>query len=497
MSGSDNSASAADIRAQLGHPVVDTDGHMIEHMPVFLEFLKEVAGPDTVKRYLVRSQEDKNGRWQTLSPAERRNERIARPPFRGVPAANSLDRATAMLPKLLRSRLDEFGFDFTIVYPTLGFFLVDEADEELRRALCRAHNTMTAEIFGSERDRMTPAACIPLGTPQEGIEELEFAVRELDLKVAMIANLVHRPIESVSEHGSKVAEQAYWTDNLALDSEYDYDPFWAACVELGIAPTAHSFMQGHGARRSISNYMYNQIGHFADAGEAFAKALFFGGVTRRFPELNFGILEGGVGWAASLFSTLVEVWHKRGASSIDQLDPANIDSELLEQYFAEYGGSRFVGTQGAVDGLGYGVTSTNSVIAADPVDDFAACAIERAEDIADLFAKTLYFGCEADDVMTRLAFDSKMLPFGTRLKPIFGSDIGHWDVPDMREVLGEAYELVEDDLITAADFRDFVLNNPIKLHGGMNPNFFKGTVVENEAAAVLAEEPTTAKVEAA
>ena len=278
MTASNGHLSAAEIRDGLTHPVVDTDGHMIEHLPVFLEFLKEVAGPSMVDRYLVRSKEDKNGRWQSLSPEQRRNQRIGRPPFRGVPAANTQDRATAMLPKLLRSRLDEFGFDFSIVYPTLGFFLVDEAEDDLRRALCRAHNTMSAELFGSERDRLTPAACIPLSTPKEGIEELEYAVQTLGLKVAMIANLVHRPLRAVADHGAEVAEYAYWTDNLALDSEYDYDPFWAKCVELGIAPTAHSFMQGHGARRSISNYMYNQIGHFADAGEAFAKALFFGGV---------------------------------------------------------------------------------------------------------------------------------------------------------------------------------------------------------------------------
>ena len=137
----------------------------------------------------------------------------------------------------------------------------------------------------------------------------------------MIASLVHRPLKTLKGDDPTLRDFAYWIDNLSLDSQYDYDPFWAKCIELGIAPTAHSFMQGHGARRSVSNYMYNQIGHFADAGEAFAKALFFGGVTRRFPELNFGVLEGGVGWAASLFCTLVEVWGKRGSPAIANLDP--------------------------------------------------------------------------------------------------------------------------------------------------------------------------------
>lgn len=60
------------------------------------------------------------------------------------------------------------------------------------------------------------------------------------------------------------------------------------------------------------------------------------------------------------------------------------------------------------------------------------------------------------------------------------SDIGHWDVPDMTEVLEEAYELVEEGIIPAADFQDFVFTNPAKMWAGMNPDFFKGTVVEKD-----------------
>ncbi|MBI3743743.1 MAG: hypothetical protein HY261_05575 [Chloroflexi bacterium] len=56
----------------------------------------------------------------------------------------------------------------------------------------------------------------------------------------------------------------------------------------------------------------------------------------------------------------------------------------------------------------------------------------------------------------------------------------------MAEVVEEAHELVEKELISEADFRAFTADNAIRLHGGMNPNFFKGTVVEGYAAKVLA-----------
>jgi hypothetical protein len=121
------------------------------------------------------------------------------------------------------------------------------------------------------------------------------------------------------------------------------------------------------------------------------------------------------------------------------------------------------------------------------LDEWAPCGIEKAEDIRDLFVPNFYFGCEADDPMNASAFNHKVNPFGARLKAVFSSDIGHWDVPDMREVTEEAYELVEKEVITPEDFRDFVFTNPVTLWTGMNPEFFQGTVVEKEVEKLLAQ----------
>ncbi len=489
--------SSAEIRASLDHPVVDTDGHMMEHLPVFLDYLKDVAGADMVGRFVAKSNETRENSWHVLSPEERRDQRVARPPFWQSPARNTVDRATAMLPRMIRERLDEFGFDYAIIYPTLGFYMVDEPDEEIRRAACRAHNTMAADLFREHADRLTTPACIPTYTPTEAIEELEHAVKTLGLKCAMIANLVHRPIGAVARAAPELAGHATWTDCLALDSEYDYDPFWAKCVELGVAPTAHSRGQGRNARRSVTNFMHNQIGHFAEAGDAFARALFFGGVTRRFPELNVGFLEGGVGWACSVFAKLVGAWEKRNADVIDDLNPANIDLDALATYFYRYGGKPFEGKLvrrdeapkvGAGD-MGHAITRvdgtwTNTDVALK--DDFAACKIERAEDIAELFIKPFYFGCEADDPMNATAFGGVKLPFDAKPKAIFGSDIGHWDVPRMDGVLEEAYELVDAGMLDHNDFREFTFTNPVMLHAGMNASFFEGTVISDDVEKLLA-----------
>ena len=56
----------------------------------------------------------------------------------------------------------------------------------------------------------------------------------------------------------------------------------------------------------------------------------------------------------------------------------------------------------------------------------------------------------------------------------------------MTDVVPEAYELVEHGLLNDEDFRDFMFSNAVRFWGELNPDFFKGTVVETAAAEVLA-----------
>ena len=380
------------------------------------------------------------------------------------------------------------GMDFTVLYPGAVIFAGDFPDEEVRRASCRAINNFHADIFRDYADRMTPVAVIPMNTPEEAIDELRHAVTELGFKAITMPSYVRRPIAAAAGGNREAARRAFWLDTYAIDSEYDYDPVWAACVELKVAPTFHTVSMGIGTRASISNYMYNHIGHFAAAGEALCKSLFFGGVTRRFPTLRFAFLEGGVGWASGLYNDLIGHWRKRNGKAIANYDPANLDRELFVSLCHQYGQKLFNGkpleqvvTNGSVPPRG--VSGTREDPAA--LDDWARCGITDAADIRTLFVPNFFFGCEADDPNNAAAFDTRRNLFGARLNAVFSSDIGHWDVPDMRKVCEEAYELVEHKIITEEDLRDFVFTNPVKLWCDMNPDFFKGTAVESEVAKLL------------
>jgi hypothetical protein len=87
--------------------------------------------------------------------------------------------------------------------------------------------------------------------------------------------------------------------------------------------------------------------------------------------------------------------------------------------------------------------------------------------------------------MSALAFDARKNPMGVRLNAIYSSDIGHFDIPDMRDAAEEAYEMVEDGLIDTDDFRDFVFANPVRAKTDVNPEFFKDTVVEDAVVSLL------------
>jgi len=471
-------AGPAAIRARLTHPVIDADGHWLEYGPVITEQLRRVGGSAAADGFTWLGQQTRDA--LAMSVDERRRRGLSQEAFWASPEKNTRDRATGLLPRLLYERLDELGLDFAVLYPTAGLRLPRLPDDKARRATCRAFNVVTAEYFRDFADRMTPAAVIPVHTPDEAIEELEYCTRQLGFKVAMFGSLVPRPVPA-PEAGQPTTRY----DPLGLDSAHDYDPLWARCAELRIAPTFHTGFRRQGLRLSPTNFTYNHIGHFAAASHAVCKALFLGGVTRRFPGLNFAFLEGGVGWASMLYADLIGHWEKRNRKALEHTDPRTLDRALLMDLVRKYGSEDMAAALRERDGWPSpdAVTATGGVA---DLDDFSACRIERKEDLRDLFTTPFYFGCEADDPINAWAFDRRVNPFGARLNALFGSDIGHFDVPDMMDVLPEAYELVEHELITADDFRDFTFANAVRLWGTVNPAFFKGTVVEKQAADTLA-----------
>lgn len=481
---------SAQVKSRLGYPVIDTDFHTNTISPLLEDYLAQYGGARIVDDFRAGLKKGFGlgaAQWYAATPQERIDNRLVRPPFWALPAENSGDLAIATLPSLLYERLQEQGSDYAVLYPNLTLFAPAIGREDLRRALSRALNHFHADLYRPYADRLTPVAVLPLHTPQEGIEEVEFAVKELGLKTAIIPGSVRRPIGSLAarypiEDHPELANHLQWQDFFGIDSEYDYDPFWAKVIELGINPTTHSSGMGWSARASVSNYMFNHIGHFADASEAFAKALFFGGVTRRFPQLRIGLLEGGAAWGANVYTHLVDRFLKRGGGHVQQYNPEKLNRDLLHSLFEQYGsdvsrGQTFSRDEVAQLALGGGLSPVFQAQTTE-TDDFARAGIKSVEDIRDRWVNNFYFGTEADDRTVAYAFNTKATPLNAQVNAFYSSDAGHWDVPEISDTLHDTWSLVEEGVITEDNFKSLVFSKPYEFYTANNPDFFKGTAVE-------------------
>ena len=475
-------ASSAEIHSRLAHPVIDIDGHMAEHIPTLTPYLERegLSLEHPSLRRLLPPDWGSERTWHEQTPKERAVTRTPRGPWWSSPAGHTIDLATALFPELLYERLEELGIDFGVVYPSLGLVFLHTPDERYRRGTCRALNRANADTFAGLGDRLTPVAAIPMHTPDEAVAELEYAVTELGFKAVLCAGYVQRPFPELADKDPEVSRYAFWLDQFGIDSPYDYDPVWSRAQELGVSVAFHSGFIGMTPYRSISSYVYNHLSMLAEGQQALAKSLFLGGVTRRFPQMNFAFLEGGVAWAASLYCDLIGHWEKRNLGALRRnLDPALVDRDLLAAMTARYAPDAPVSP---------GLFTTRMTEPEDMLDEWAACEIESVSDIKELFVDPFYFGCEADDPLTSAAFNTKINPLGAELKAMMGSDIAHWDVPDMSEVLEEAWEMVDHGWIDEAAFTKFTFTNPARFYTGTNPGFFKGTVVEAAVDQLLAED---------
>lgn len=483
------------VKQQLDHPVIDTDVHTNDYAPAVEDYIATHAGAHLVDA-LRKAGEDRasrggvgNGKsWYEQTPEERQHYRTIRSPWWARVTKNTLDVATYHLPELLYERQEEQGSDYSVLFPNNVLAPLGVRDPAERGALQKALNHYHADLYRKYSDRLTPVAGIALHTPQEGIEQLEYAVNVLGLKAINIAGSVKRPIRALAEkfpadQYPELRKYISYEDFYGIDSEHDYDPFWARVVELGVPVLTHYGSQGWTGRASISNYMFNHIGHFADGSEAFAKALFFGGVTQRFPQLRVGLLEGGADWGARVYIHLADRWEKRSLEGLQHYDPAATDRALLTSLFERYGadltkGRSIEGEDLIRDTLGRRYTREARQPNADELEDFGRAGIGSVEDIRKQWVDSFFFGSESDDRTVAHAFNDKANPLGAKINAIYSSDVGHWDVPDLTDALAQAHALVDEGVITEADFKAYVFENPYRLYTEANADFFKGTAVE-------------------
>ena len=130
-------------------------------------------------------------------------------------------------------------------------------------------------------------------------------------KAIMLRGNQERPIPSAAE-GNDPQKAAWYIDTIALDSPYDYEPLWQRCVELGVAVTQHSgSARWSGSRLDQQLHLQPRRPLCRVEPRLRARRLPGRSSPRRYPNLNFGFMEGGVSWACQMCLDMIEHWEKR------------------------------------------------------------------------------------------------------------------------------------------------------------------------------------------
>ena len=205
-------------------------------------------------------------------------------------------------PRLVDQERDHLRAE--VIYPGgfgLQFFHVQDA--EYQREIIRVYNDWISEFCSAAPDRLLGSALLPMRGPVEwAVEEAERIAKMKGICTVLI------PAE---------VERSY--------AHADYNPMWDALQDIGLPVATHS---GTGTGEAIfakmarlgtglgvtDNKVLQPMRAMAD--------LIWGAVPQRYPKLRFVIVEGGVGWVASLLGFMDHWWNDHRLWMEPKLDEA-------------------------------------------------------------------------------------------------------------------------------------------------------------------------------
>ena len=191
--------------------------------------------------------------------------------------------------RLADQDLDNVGAE--VVYPgNIGIYLPNVENGPYQLACARVYNDWLAELCAAAPSRLRGAGFLPLAAePDEVIAE---AKRIADLGLASV--LLPAKLENDSYRNPAFAGLFAALNDISLPV--------ALHSGTGTGPSFAVKVKSVGAGLAL----VQQI--FGTAMNALAD-LIWSGVPQQYPELNFVIVEGGIGWIASLLRKMDHWWH--------------------------------------------------------------------------------------------------------------------------------------------------------------------------------------------
>lgn len=284
--------------------VVDADRHVVEPNPMWQHYLppemqrywpvlEQAASQPGLPRYLVDG--------QPLFHAWDDNMALQAAILQQGAAPIRLAEATAGARQL--ASMDQDGVAVAMLFPTYAPFLV--ANEQLPAAVslafALAYNQWLFDYCRPDPLRLKGVGLISRHDPGSMLMQLQ--------------QVVARGWRTVCLRPEKCAGRTV--------GHPEYEPFWQACAEQGVAVAFHGGTHVHadtaGARHFTSHFAMHACAHPHEAQMAFL-ALLEAGVLERYPSLKIAFLEAGAGWLPSWLWRLDELCHAAlGAEVADRV----------------------------------------------------------------------------------------------------------------------------------------------------------------------------------
>ena len=169
------------------------------------------------------------------------------------------------------------GVTAEVLYPTIGMEVCNLADSQLKKVCMDAYNDWLAEFCANAPNRLFGLGQTPMRDIDESIADLE-RIKAMGM---VGVNLPGRPAIEGHDYDSDI-----------------YDPFWQACVALGLPPSFHILTSGDGVGiQNVRGHKLNSFMGIIRANQDIMGMLILGAVFDRNPDLKVVCVEADAGWA--------------------------------------------------------------------------------------------------------------------------------------------------------------------------------------------------------
>ncbi|MBL7496900.1 amidohydrolase family protein [Frankia sp. CNm7] len=283
--------------------LVSADGHIVEPSDLFLtrlpKHLRDRAVWEEDLKIAPLGEDGRTNFRKLHTPGFEGWTNSAYPHFDGSPNTGR--------PERILEDMDSEGVRAQVMHPNLSFFGLYSDDHELSMAHARVYNDYVAETFRPHRARIAPTAPIPMTDVDDAVAEIERAAA-LGLRAILL------PAVSPIPYHSRELDRVWATAQANGMVVVFHVATGGVKVSRAASPTLRGLMLTVQAQSQplTDNLVVDRI-VFATTQQSLAPqqiiaSLVGGGVTERFGDLHFVLVEFNANWLVSFMAAMDKAW---------------------------------------------------------------------------------------------------------------------------------------------------------------------------------------------